>query len=470
MYKHSPESRCTLEKRESPMFERKAYADLLRWHEQDRSTALLVTGARQIGKSTLVRHLGHTQYELLVEVNLFEDSAARDALAAARDAQDLITRLSLLADEPLREGRSLIFIDEIQELPDIATMAKFLVEDGRFRYAFSGSLLGTELRQVRSYPVGSVTEVPMFPMDFEEFCWALGVSRDSLDVVRQACAELTPVPDYLHEAFLNYFRTYVVVGGMPEAVSRFAATQGDLAAVRAFQHQLVTSYKHDIMKYAGNRALNVESIFEQLPMQLDKATRRFVLNSIDDDARYERYQRDFVWLTSAGVALKCDLVSDPKSPLAATKRSGSFKLYESDTGMLVSRYPKSLASAIYFDDRKANLGAAFENVMAQELTAMGLPLFYYLNRKRGEVDFLTEGKAGEVVPIEVKSGTSARAHAALDRLLVSDEYAIPRGIVLSRLNVEAQGKVAYLPWYAIFCLDEVLQPEGELPHVQLPRI
>lgn len=452
------------------MFRRKVSASLTQWHESEDGSALLVTGARQIGKSTVVRHLGETSYDALVEINLFENPAAKSALAEARSAQDLITRISLLSPRPLKEGSTLIFIDEIQELPDIITMAKFLVEDGRFRYAFSGSLLGTELKKVRSYPVGSITEIRMFPMDFEEFCWALGVSYQALEAVRTACAKLTPVPDYLHEAFLDYFRTYAVVGGMPEAVLTFTEKQGDLASVRSFQQQLTEGYKHDIMKYAGNRALNAAAIFDQLPVQLDKASKRFVLNSIDEDARYEKYRKDFVWLTSAGVALKCDLVSDPKSPLKTTQRAGNFKLYESDTGMLVSRYPQNLARAVYLDDRKTNLGAIFENVIAQQLTAMELPLFYYMNRKRGEVDFLTEGRNGEVVPIEVKSGTSARAHAALSKLLEDDEYGISRGIVLSRLNIEEKEKVTYLPWYATFCLAEMLQPENELPQVRLPRI
>ena len=452
------------------MFERKAYGDMLRWSEEEPHTALLVRGARQIGKSTLVRHLGQTRYEVFVEVNLFRDAAAKEALANVRDVDELISRISLLSDVALVPGQTLVFIDEIQELPDIVTMAKFLVEDGRFRYVFSGSMLGTELGKIRSYPVGFVTELIMHPMDFEEFCWALRVSREGLDTVRASCKDLVPVPDYLHEALLSYFRTYVVVGGMPEVVQRFLDTRGDLAAVRALQTALVESYKHDIKKYAGARALNVESIFDQLPLQLDSGTRRFVLNSVDDDARYESYRKDFVWLVSAGVALKCNQVSDPKAPLKATDRPGLFKLYESDTGMLVSRYPQSLARAVYFDERKVNQGAVFENVVAQQLVAGGYPLYYSMSRKRGEVDFLTEGRAGEVVPLEVKSGTSVRAHAALDKLLEADEFAIPRGVVLSRLNVEVEGKVTYLPWYAVFCLDEVLLPEVSLPRAVLPKV
>lgn len=452
------------------MFERKAYEKMLRWHRSADRTALLVRGARQIGKSTLVRHLGETCYDVFVEVNLYSDPAAKEALANARNTEELLSRISLMASSPLEPGRTLIFIDEIQELPDVITMAKFLVEDGRFHYAFSGSMLGTELRKVRSYPVGFVTELVMHPMDFEEFCWAVGVSREGLETVRTSCHALQPVPDYLHDALLSYFRTYVVVGGMPGAIQEFADKRGDLAAVRVLQDELVESYRHDIKKYAGARALNVESIFDELPLQLDSGTRRFVLNSIDDEARYESYRKDFVWLTSAGVALKCDQVTDPKAPLKATERPGLFKLYESDTGMLVSRYPQSLARAVYFDERQVNQGAVFENVVAQQLVAAGYPLYYSMSRKRGEVDFLTEGRAGEVVPLEVKSGASVRAHAVLDKLLASEEFGIPRGIVLSRLNIEVDEKVVYLPWYAQFCLEEVLLPEAELPKVTLPKI
>lgn len=452
------------------MFRRKKYEELVRWCNEGASTALLVTGARQIGKSTLVRRLGEEHFDVVIEINLFENQQALQALSHASDAEDLISRISLLSNTPLEEGRTLIFIDEVQENPDLLTMAKFLVEDGRFRYAFSGSLLGVQLKAIRSYPVGFVTEVTMHPMDFEEFCWALSVSKEALNQVKEVCRTLQPLPNYLHESLCSYFRTYLVVGGMPEAVTTYIERKGDLAAVRRLQSQLVRNYEHDITKYAGRRSLNVEEIFSQLPLQLEKSSRRFVLNSIDDKARYEAYRQDFVWLTRAGVALKCDQVTDPKAPLQATRRPGMFKLYESDTGMLVSRYPQRMAQAVYFDDPSVNRGSIFENAIAQQLVAKGMPLYYYMNRKRGEVDFLSEGAAGEVVPIEVKSGGSPRAHAALNQLLESKEYHIPQGIVFSHLNFEQSGKIIYLPWYAAFCLDETLKDPGSLPVVSLPLI
>lgn len=441
------------------MFERKAYQALLRWRDASDKTALLVTGPRQIGKSFLVERLGRETFASLVKINLLENDEAKEALAHARNPEDVLTRLSLFADGELVPGKTLVFFDEIQELPDMLTMAKFLVQDGRFAYAFSGSMLGTELKKVRSYPVGYVSEVRMHPMDFEEFCWANNVSRDALATVRECCLKLKPVPDYIHERLLTYFRTYLVVGGMPAAVQTFV-NQRDLARVRTMQTELVATYVHDITKYAGKMAPDVRAIFEQLPLQLDAKSVRFRLNSLEPNARYEKFKLDFNWLVSAGVALKCTVVRDPKSPLAATEAANSFKLYESDTGMLISRYPFSVARDVYLDAREPNFGHLFENAFAQELASLDCRLFYYMNRKRGEVDFLIEDGLGGTIPLEIKSGRSPKAHAALSALLDTPAYQGRKGYVLSRLNVGTADRVVYLPWYAASCLAEVLGLES----------
>ncbi len=260
---------------------------------------------------------------------------------------------------------------------------------------------------MRSYPVGSVHELPMHPLDFEEFCWAIGVSGEALESVRRCCQDETPVEAYIHEALMANFRTYIVSGGMPEAVQRLVDSDGDIASVRQVLEGLNRQYRRDISKYAAVRSLQVQSIFDQLPVQLEGEARRFVLNSVDPQARYEKYQRDFVWLTNAGVALKTDLVDEPKSPLLKTANPMKFKLYQSDTGMLMARYPISLAQAAYLDEKDPNLGGVYENVVAQQLTAQGHQLFYYQTRKRGEVDFVVDAGNGKAVPIEVKSGRYA---------------------------------------------------------------
>lgn len=441
------------------MYKRKAYRALEQWRAQSDKTVFFVTGARQIGKSTLIQFFGRREFAHFVEINLLENVDAKRALENPSDVNDLISRISFFADDALVEGETLIFLDEIQELPDLMTMAKFLIQDGRFAYAFSGSMLGTELKRVRSYPVGFVTEVTMHPMDFEEFCWANEVDDATLATVAECCLERRAVPDYLHDRLLAYFRSYMVVGGMPAAVVEFKEAFGDFARVRNVQSGLVNAYVHDITKYAGNAAPEVRAIFEQLPLQLDERSMRFKLNSLGPKARYDQFSADFSWLVSAGVALKCNIVSDPKSPLKGAERPSYFKLYESDIGMLVSRYPFTTAQALYTDAREPNLGALFENVFAQALVSSGCHIFYYMNRKRGEVDFMVENAAGQVLPIEIKSGRSPRAHAALTALLETPAFKEREGFVFSRLNVEAKNRVVYLPWYAASCLEKVLDLE-----------
>lgn len=431
------------------MLKRKITAKLEAWKTIAREKALLIVGARQVGKSFAIREFGKANYARYIEINLFEDKRAREALSAASDANDFISRVTVLSGQAIVLGDTLVFVDEIQEAPDVVTMAKFLVEDGRCDWAFSGSMLGTEFKGVRSYPVGSVHELPMHPLDFEEFCWAIGVSGEALESVRRCCQDETPVEAYIHEALMANFRTYIVSGGMPEAVQRLVDSDGDIASVRQVLEGLNRQYRRDISKYAAVRSLQVQSIFDQLPVQLEGEARRFVLNSVDPQARYEKYQRDFVWLTNAGVALKTDLVDEPKSPLLKTANPMKFKLYQSDTGMLMARYPISLAQAAYLDEKDPNLGGVYENVVAQQLTAQGHQLFYYQTRKRGEVDFVVDAGNGKAVPIEVKSGRYYHAHAALDHVLETEGYNVDLGIVLSRGNIERRGKVLYLPLYAL---------------------
>lgn len=230
-------------------------------------------GARQIGKSYAIREFGRSRYRVFSEINLLQDDAARRALLGAHDADEFIRRVSIITGVQLVPSETLVFIDEIQEAPDIMTMAKFLVEDGRFDWAFSGSMLGTELKGIRSYPVGYVHEITMRPLSFEEFRWAIGVSSDAMELIRDACAQERPVPEYVHEAMLRNFRTFLVVGGMPEVVQGFLDRGGDLAGVRAAQIELNNHYRRDISKYAGSRSLYVQSIFDQVPFQLEGNTR-----------------------------------------------------------------------------------------------------------------------------------------------------------------------------------------------------
>ena len=442
------------------MLRRKVTERLLEWKRISHK-ALLVTGARQIGKSYAIRDFGRSNYGVYYEANLLLDADARESLTKARDAADFVSRVAMLSKQTLVEGDTLIFVDEIQEFPEIVTLMKALVEDGRFSYVFSGSMLGTEFKGISSFPVGYVERITMRPLDFEEYCWAVGVSAEVLAGIRDHMVNRVPVEDYVHEAMLRNFRSYLVAGGMPEVVQDYIDSSYSLIRTRQLQSELVDQYRTDIAKYAGKRAFAVRSIFDRLPLELEGENHRFILSSLKEGARLDEYAEDFLWLTNAGVGLNVSRATEARSPLLRTESASFFKLYESDTGMLVSRYPQSTARAIYLDQKSANLGGVFENAVAQELAALGIPAWYYFTTAEGEVDFLVDGKGGRVVPIAVKSGVKVRSHAALDNLLAKPGLRISEAIVLSRENVSQEGKVTYLPIYMTFCLDELVEREAD---------
>lgn len=389
------------------------------------------------------------------------DEDARDSLTKARNARDFISRVAMLAQETLVEGQTLIFVDEIQEYPEITTLAKALVEDGRFSFVFSGSMLGTEFKGISSFPVGYVDRIVMRPMDFEEYCWAVGVSEDVLVGIRERMVGRAPVQDYVHEAMLRNFRAYLITGGMPEVVQDYIDSKYSLIRTRQIQKELVGQYRTDIAKYAGKRAFAVRSVFDRMPFELEGENHRFVLASLKEGARMDEYAEDFLWLENAGVGLVVPRATEAKTPLVRTKSASFFKLYESDTGMLVSQYPQSTSRAIFLDRRSQNFGGIFENAIAQELACQGIAAWYYHTAAEGEIDFLVEGKRGKVVPIEVKSGVKIRSHAALDNLTAKENLEIPEAVVLSRENVARSGKVTYLPFYMSFCLDELVEKESD---------
>lgn len=440
------------------MLRRKMTRILEDWKRSSRK-ALMLTGARQVGKSYAVRDFGRSNYLVYVEINLAIDREARTLLADASSPIDFINRIALLHPEPLIEHETLVFVDEVQEYPEIVTLMKGLVEDGRLSYILSGSMLGTEFKGVTSFPVGFVEQHVMRPLDFEEFSWAVGVDPRFLDQIRSCLRDRRSVEDYLHDTMMRNFRAYMVCGGMPEVVQRYIDSGFSLMETRALQSELVVQYGQDIAQYAGARALEVRRIFDQIPVQLEEDPHRFVLSSLEKGARFSTFDHDFLWLVHAGVGLMVQQVTEAKAPLKRTESASRFKLYQSDTGMLVSRYPQSTSRAIYLDRAQPNLGGIYENVVAQELTALGVGAWYYQSSEVGEVDFVIEGCAGRIVPIEVKSGRKMRSHAALDRLLGIDEYKIREAVVLSRLNVSVEDRVLYAPWYMAFCLDELTERE-----------
>ena len=354
-------------------------------------------------------------------------------------------------------GKTLVFFDEIQACPRARTAIKFLVDDGRFDYIESGSLLGVTCQYVESLPVGYEEEVRVFPLTFQEFAEAAGIQRETIEHARQACQDGSPVPGVIHERLLRAFRIYMAVGGMPAAVQRFVDTS-DLARVLEVQKGILALYRQDVAKYAPNKA-HVNAIFDALPAELDAKNKRFMLSDLSKSARMERYASDFMWLADAGVALPCYNVTSPVAPLQINMQHNLFKLFLCDTGLLSAASVGAVQFSLLQGDVSINQGALLENVIAQQLVASGFKLFYYDKSKIGEIDFLMQ-RGSHVVPLEAKSGGDYMRHKALDNLMAVGEWGLEEAIVLCGANVSRQGGVKYLPWYAVAFFEQESLPDS----------
>jgi predicted AAA+ superfamily ATPase len=434
------------------MLKRKAMARLLRWRQSKTHQAILITGARQVGKTYLTREFARANYPVFIEFNLLEDTAARDSFAAATNVDDLLLRMSVAAPAQMEPGKTLVFFDEIQECPEIVTYIKFLVEKSEYDYVLSGSLLGVELENIRSYPVGYLSELLMFPLDYEEFCWANGLGTEQLQLAWDAFATRRAVPDFLHERLMNLFHKYLVIGGMPDAVRAFLR-DNSVDQVRVAQDDIVAFYKKDISKYAPkDRRLVIRNIYELIPSELSRQNRRFKLSSITDVKRFTQVQDEFLWLTQANVALATYNVSALAAPLLLNESRSSFKLFYSDVGLLTSRYPKQASLGLLDGRPTAQMGRTYENFAAQELAAHGYALRYYANKRIGELDFVIEGKDSRIAVLEVKSGRTYKTHAALSNALAAPNHNITSAYVFAETNVEQRGEVLYLPIYLLAAL------------------
>ena len=434
------------------MLKRKAYRELEEWMASSTQKAMLITGARQVGKTFIARQFARDNYESLVELNLLEQPDAQALFASPRKARDLLGRMSLVADRPMVPGHTLVFIDEVQACPEAMTAIKFLVDEGSYDYILSGSLLGTELRDVRSLPVGYVRELQMYPLDFEEFCWSQGVGDDILSMVADSFAGETPVDSFVHERLLDLFYKYLVVGGMPDAVSRYRDS-GNLAEVRRVQSDIASFYKRDISQYCLEAdKLHVREVFDLIPSELSNPNKRFILKRLNENARFRDLSEAFVWLEHAGVALPAFNVDEPTSPLLASKQRNLFKLFLSDVGLLTGSYSTAAALALLDGGQGVNCGAVFENAVAQELVAHGFSLYYLNSKKHGELDFVVEDRDGRVIPIEVKSGKDYTRHRALSNIMDVPNYGLSDALVLGPCNVERRGRILYAPIYMASCV------------------
>ncbi|KFI53786.1 ATP-binding protein [Bifidobacterium biavatii] len=436
------------------MLERKVWHVLEAWKRGQRHKALMLTGARQIGKTTLVREFAKQHYARFAELNFLTDEHAADIFSGPLNAATIITNLTAYLRTPLEPGSTLILLDEIQECPRARTAIKFLVEDGRFDYIETGSLLGVRVRDVPSYPVGFEEQCRMYPMDFEEFCRANGVQDSTFDMLREHFTARRPVSDSVHRTMLQLFQVYMIVGGMPEVVQRYVDTH-DVAQVVALQNDILDLYRLDIAKYAERSdRTKIRAIFDAIPSQLDDHNRRFILTSINANARQNRYANSFMWLADAGVALPCYNVQSPATPLTANEKRSLFKLFMGDTGLLCAETMDNAQFALLQGNLETNMGSITENVISQELTAQGFTPHYFDSKQYGEVDFLVQSGT-RVIPVEVKSGNDWTKHKALDNVLHVQEWGLNEAYVLCKGNIVQDGSIIYLPLY----MTMFLQPE-----------
>lgn len=415
--------------------------------------ALLVTGARQIGKTWLIREeIAKSGYRKF-EVNFIDQPDLVDYLNVKMSANEFLVKLKMIMPEDCKPQETVVFFDEIQKCPEIVTKIKFLVEEGSFKYVMSGSLLGVELKGITSVPVGYLTVLRMYPMDFEEFMIANNVSKTTLEMLKAKFETCQPVDEFIHQKLLSLFFIYLIVGGMPDAVKIYIATK-DIREVDKVQRDIVALYKEDFSQYESeDKKLKLISIYDIIPAELNKQNKKFVFTMLNKELKFDRYENSFLWLKDAGVALPVYNVEAPVIPLKASKSSNVFRLFSNDTGLLTSAYPAETKLELINKNSEVNNGAHFENAVAQQLMANGLEPYFCKKKNIGELDVLVE-MDGKVVPIEVKSGKAYKAHKSLDNFMKISDYHIEKAYVLSVANMEQEGVVVYLPIYMCYLLKE----------------
>lgn len=435
------------------MLRRKAYQRLVNWKANKTKQGLLVTGARQVGKTTLINEFIRAEYKHSVYINFYENKLALQAMNEANSANDVLFAISAFSSEQLVPGETAIFLDEIQECDDVLTWMKFLIEESRYDFIFSGSLLGVDAFDARSLPVGYLQVIDMYPLDYQEFCWAHGVGNEVFDRLDSSFQTGEPIPGFLHTRMMDLFYAYLMVGGMPDAVNAHIATN-DLKAVRNSQRAIFDLYEHDIAKYVEDavEARQIKMVYEAIPAQLNEQNKRFKYSRLGKNLRFANMETAFDWLEHAGVALSAFRTADPQFPLLASSDRNAFKLFSNDVGILTSQLMGDIDARLVAHQSAINYGSIFENFAAQEFAAHGFDLFYYYSRKIGEVDFVIQDKMAGVTLCEIKSGKDYNRHSALRNLLKTENYRFEHAYVFCDDNCSENGAVSYRPIYMMGCL------------------
>lgn len=417
---------------------------------------LLIDGARQVGKTTIIRYVGQKRFENFIEINMVEDVLGNQLFSNVKTVEDFYLQVSMLAGDKMKEKENtLIFIDEIQAYPHLLTLLKFLSQDDQFTFIASGSLLGVALQETTSIPMGSIRKVRMFPLDFEEFLYANGLNKMFLSNIRKKFENLETLDEPTHYKMMDLFKKYLLVGGLPDAVNAFLGTK-NIQAVREIQNEIHDYYAVDASKYDADNKLKIRRIYDLIPSNMENKKKRVIVKDIENKKgkTFNDYSDEFEYLIGAGIVLNVQAISNPTFPLIESAGKNLMKLYLNDVGILTGILYRNNIRAILDDQRSINLGSVYETVVASELIAHGHKLFYYDNRNKGEVDYLIDDYDSlSVVPIEVKSGKDYTVHSALNTFVQNEEYGVKKAIVLSNeRQIAVKGKIIYLPIYYLMFL------------------
>ncbi len=455
------------------MLYRKFEKRIEKFFQEESNKILLVNGARQIGKSYLIRYVGKRMFKNYIEINLKEDKENLGVFANVKSTSDFYMQLGAIAGNRLgTKENTLVFLDEIQSYPHLMTMLKFLNQEARYTYVASGSQLGVALSETASVPIGSVEIEEMYPLDFEEFLLAMGCGQETIDGMREKFLAGESLNESLHNYMMQQFKIYLLVGGMPDAINKFLENR-NMARVRKVHRDIHELYRIDASQYDAEKKLLIRKIYDMIPSIMENKKKRIVVKRIEETASHKQfsdYANEFEYLTNSGIALGVQAVSNPRFPLAESESKNLLKLYMNDVGLLTNLLYGLNINAVLQDDRSINLGSVYETVVAQELHAHGFTLHYYDNKQKGEVDYLIDYYEHlTVLPIEVKSGKDYTVHSALDNLLETPDYRIQKAVVLgNEREVSVKSGITYLPvYYCMFYQKDYVRDEGDLV---IPRI
>ncbi len=414
---------------------------------------LCIDGARQVGKSYIIRELAQKHFENYIEINMADDKVGDKLFANVRTVESFYIEVSVIAGDKLKDRENtIIFIDEIQEYPELLTLLKPLRIDNKYKYICSGSELGITLSKTTLTPMGSIIEKKMYPMDFEEFLIANSVGELVINHMRKCFEEGIPLDEALHNKILYLFKSYLYVGGMPDAVKSFVETK-NVSKIREIQKDIINFYSEDASKYDKNHKLVIKRIYDMIPSNIENKVKRIQYKKIEniDDVRYTKYVDEFEYLISSGIVLDAKAVSEPKFPLVQSSSKNLIKLYMNDVGLLTSVLYKNNINAILDDETGVNLGAVYETVVAEELKAHNHELYYYDRKKVGEVDYLIDNyDALNVLPVEIKSGKDYKNFRALPKIILDPNYRMTKGYVFNNeREIKKEDKIIYYPIYFI---------------------